>query len=93
MSMKLWENLVRSRSSLAYWTFIAVLVAAAVILLLISRGNSRDATSVEATVTAGRVQAATATAEALSPDEDEQDSNREPMATAAAEALLPDEGK
>ena len=38
---------------------------------LVRRGNSRDATSIEATVTADRVEAATATSEALFPDKDE----------------------
>ena len=81
MNAEFWKTLRTSPRELAYWALILAVVIAAAIFLVTSRGNAQKARSAEETATAGRVQIATATAEA-----------RAEIATATAEARSPRTG-
>ena len=66
MNLAFWKRLRTDPRQLVYWVLILAVLAAVAIFLVHSRGTHREATRVEATITAGRVQSATATAEARS---------------------------
>jgi len=68
MNARFWEKARRDPRGLAYWVFVLAVVAAAAVFLLTSRTSRHEATRVETTATAGRVETATAAAEALTPE-------------------------
>ena len=82
MNTEFWRNIKSDHRGFFYWALILAVVIAAAIFLFASRGSQRESARAEATVTAGLVQSATATAEA-----------RSQAATATAEALTPAAGE